>query len=121
VNPFELRALLHAPISILWDGTQTWVLLEGAVPDVRDEAAKGGLRLADGPPALPAGGRSSLAPSELRELSGSFMAEIGVGIVHSETPAVHRPVSDEVRVLHNDIKARFDPAGRLNPGRTLVA
>ncbi len=66
-----------------------------------------------------------MPPSELESLRiavpGSFVAEIGVGIVHHTRP---RPTSvpDPVQLdLHGRIKAEFDPTGRLNPGVELLA
>ena len=38
-DPFALAALLYRPTSILWDGTHTWVLLEGDPDDVDAQAA----------------------------------------------------------------------------------
>src|SRR5438309_4583185 len=37
-DPFELFRRLTQPSSILWDGTKTWVLLEGHPADVDDQA-----------------------------------------------------------------------------------
>jgi glycolate oxidase FAD binding subunit len=60
-----------------------------------------------------------MPPAELRTLAGqpsTFVAEIGVGIVHHTVPAPSRPVDAAIRVLHDRIKHEFDPTGRLNPG-----
>ncbi|MEJ7800291.1 MAG: FAD-binding protein, partial [Ilumatobacter sp.] len=37
-DPFELFTRLYRPTSVLWDGTTTWVLLEGAPADVDAQA-----------------------------------------------------------------------------------
>ena len=75
--------------------------------------------------------RISLPPSNLKHLPkhfppGSFLAEIGVGIVHlhpdQQVPADLLPQSDQRSLaLQREIKARFDPAGRMNPGRSVWA
>lgn len=121
-DPFELFPKLYRPTSVLWDGHQTWVLLEGHERDVTGQATRHGLHAGEPPAALPSGGRWSLPPSELHELvgSGSFVAEIGVGIVHHEHPAPVRPVDAAVVELHRRLKHEFDPTGRLNPGVELV-
>jgi glycolate oxidase FAD binding subunit len=117
-DPFALRRTLYRPTSILWNGTTTWVLLEGHPADVDAQARIAALPPADGPPPIPMAGRRSLRPSELRTLTGEFVAEIGVGIVHlPHSVDPHEP--DRVD-LHRRIKAAFDPTGRLNPGRRVA-
>jgi FAD/FMN-containing dehydrogenase len=70
----------------------------------------------DGPPQLPKGSRRSIAPSAVGTLTGTFVAEVGVGIVHHAEP--WSPPAREQRVidLARAVKAQFDPSGRLNPG-----
>ncbi len=75
----------------------------------------------DGPP-RPGGERWSLPPAELATLPQRhpdvrFLAEMGVGVVHADTPAPTRPVDPGVADLHRRLKTEFDPGGRLNPGR----
>ena len=123
-DPFEVRRRLHRPSSILWDGTSTWVLLEGDTADVDAERAVLGPTFADadGAPPLPTGGRRSLRPSELRLLSGGeFVAEIGVGVVHTAEPTPPAALDPSTVELHRRIRALFDPTGRLNPGRSVIA
>ncbi len=100
-DPFEVRDMLYRPSSILWDGSTTWVLLEGHPDDVASEAKKLvesplHLQPAEQPSALgewlnewqSAPRRVSLRPSELRNLpanspptgSAEWLAEVGVGV-----------------------------------------
>ena len=128
-DPDRLRRILLRPSSILWDGTATWVLLEGHAADIDAEIKVLGSAFApiEHPPPLPSGGRWSVAPSSIDEVvtglsPGTFVAEIGVGIVHTSTPvpAPARPVDPATAALHRRIKANFDPSGRLNPGRMVA-
>ncbi len=121
-DPFALRDALYWPTALLWDGAQCWVLLEGYRADVDDQAAvarRHGLVAVDGPPPLPTH-RRSCTVRELRRLSdppGSFVAEVGVGVVHAATAVPAAAVAPAVRRLHEQLKQRLDPTGRLNPGR----
>jgi glycolate oxidase FAD binding subunit len=120
-EPFDLLHRLHQPSSLLWDGTTTWVLLEGHEADVDAQADVARLDEVDGPPSLPTGGRVSMRPSALRALAGEFVAEIGVGIVHTSDPAPRCEVEPGVAELNRRVKHGFDPTGRLNPGREVAA
>lgn len=124
-DPWMIREGLYRPISVLWDGARTWVLLEGERSDVEQQARAVGLTEAAGPPGLPDGGRWSVPPAELPELRaepvGSFLAEIGVGIVHHSRPAPERPTDPSIAELHDRIRRRFDPTGRLNPDVAVLA
>jgi glycolate oxidase FAD binding subunit len=123
-DPWDLLRELYRPSSILWDGATTWVLLDGHPDDVQRQVGASGLRPADGPPELPEH-RWSVPPSSLTDLRsaqpvlggpGSFVAEIGVGIVHHSRPQI-RPTPDQETIdLHRRITHEFDPDGRLNPG-----
>jgi glycolate oxidase FAD binding subunit len=129
-DPFALVHRLHRPAAVLWDGTTTWVLLDGHPADVEAQARLTGLTAADGPPALPPH-RWSLRPSALPSLvdgtappggaPGRFVAQVGVGLVHAEAPPAARPADPAVVALHRRIKALFDPTGRLAPGREPLA
>jgi FAD/FMN-containing dehydrogenase len=119
-DPWELLTGLFRPTSVLWDGAATWVLLEGHEGDVAEMAEAYGLNPIDQAPLLPSGGRWSMAPSELESLRvaqpGSFVAEVGVGVVHHTRPRPPRQADPVQAQLHARIKGEFDPAGRLNPG-----
>jgi FAD/FMN-containing dehydrogenase len=124
-DPFALVGRLHRPASVLWDGTTTWVLLDGHPEDVAAQAEVAGLAPADGPPDLPPH-RWSLRPSELRGLPyrpgiGRFVAQVGVGVVHADGAPPVRAVDAPVVELHRRVKALFDPTGRLAPGRDPLA
>jgi glycolate oxidase FAD binding subunit len=137
-DPFAVAAALYRPLSVLWDGARTWVGLAGYAADVgaQAEAVLGGsFQPVPGPPARPGALRRSRPPASLRQVpaeagtagpGGGWLAEIGVGLVHC-TPEVAgrlapRPgLAPAVVGLHQALKARFDPAGRLNPGRSVLA
>lgn len=141
--PAKLLAELWQPSSILWNGERVWVLLEGHPSDVAEQAASPAAKaagLAECEPSEPTKAllgsgknnqRISLPPSALKHLPkhfppGSFLAEIGVGIVHlnpdQQVPADMLPQPDQRSIaLQREIKARFDPTGRMNPGRSVWA
>ncbi|WP_419945184.1 FAD-binding protein [Candidatus Poriferisodalis sp.] len=122
-DPFAAFDLLYRPSSILWDGTRTWILLEGDPADVAAEAAEIaplGFSPAEGGPPVPATGRESMRPSDLRALvgaGGEWLAEVGVGLVHRAESTGARPIAPANAALMSALKERLDPANRLNPGR----
>jgi glycolate oxidase FAD binding subunit len=174
-DPTELFRRLYRPSSVLWDGEQVWVLLEGHPADVADQATSilgSSFSETDGPPVLPVlpGGpvqRLSVAPTSVGRLTsvassdpvvgcaranhpadptspseppngqpgrlgqlGRWVAELGVGVVHAERPAqvavalgVPWPptLAPAEAAINAAVKARFDPDGRLNPGRQVPA
>ncbi len=115
IDPFEVLTSVYRAASILWDGTTTWVCLEGDDHDVAQQAALLDLPETPGPPAL-LPHRWSMSPAAVRDSTGEFIAEVGVGVVHRSVPQTDRVVDPTVRSLHQRIKHEFDPTGRLNPG-----
>ncbi len=117
-DPWELAVGLYRPTSVLWNGTTTWVLLEGHPDDVAEQVRRFELDPVAGPPDLPSH-RWSLPPAALVDLPRNgdpFVAEIGVGVVHHSRKASERAVDPVVAAMNARIKAEFDPSGRLNPG-----
>ncbi|MEM8924474.1 MAG: FAD-binding protein [Actinomycetota bacterium] len=125
VDPAEVSSAVLAPSAVLWDGTTTWVELEGHGVDVdADEATLatlGSFVPADGPPPLPPH-RWSMTPADALTMTdgrgGRFVAAVGLGVVLAERPPPPRPPSEAVAGVSARLKANFDPSGRLNPGRT---
>ncbi len=114
-DPYACFASLYRPVSVLWDGATVWALLEGHAADVREQAASAGLAPCAGPPALPTGSRRVLAPDEIASSTGSFVAEVGVGVVHHADPWMPPAGDARAAQLERALKHEFDPMGRLNP------
>jgi FAD/FMN-containing dehydrogenase len=123
-DPFAVRDGLHRPSAILWDGTGTWLELEGHSADVEAEETAvhrlGTWEATEGPPVLPRH-RWSLRPSDLRDLdrtrTGEYVACVGVGTLFAAKPQQRPSPSPSLREVHERVKAEFDPNQRLNPGR----
>ena len=132
-DPREVWRRCRTATSVLWDGAATWVLLSGYAADTTADRAilgeLGEVAAAAGPPPLPPH-RWSCTPAEAAAfgsdngaapagVTGSidFVAEIGVGVVHASAPQPPRASEPGVVELNRRIKERFDPTGRLNPGR----
>ena len=114
-DPYACFTRLYRPISVLWDGATVWVLLEGHATDVAEQAANVGLQQCAGPPPLPTGSRRVIPPADVVGLTGSFVAEVGVGVVyHTEPWSALTPNARAVE-LERALKHEFDPTGRLNP------
>jgi glycolate oxidase FAD binding subunit len=120
-DPFPVFTTLYRPTSVLWNGSRLWALLEGHPDDVAAQAAGCGLDPCEGPPDLPSGSRRVVAPAAVSSLTGTFVAEVGVGIVHHADPATApSPSESSVTKLARRVKDGFDPSGRLNPGVDLA-
>lgn len=122
----DLLHRLHRPSSLLWDGISTWVLLEGQGGDVDAEARLLGEDFGEvaEPPTQPGRARLSLRPAEVSaagksQAPGSFLAELGVGLLHLAHPVEGPGDEPSTLDLNQRVKDRFDPSGRLNPGRAV--
>ncbi len=128
VDPWDVRRSLFRPSSILWDGTRTYVQLEGSEAEFHAEvrALPGRMWAPSEPPMLP-DTRSLLDPTTLKRLrhedpsvvlglaAPSWIAELGAGVVHGVAiPA--SPMAAPILDLNRRMKDALDPMGRLNPG-----
>ncbi len=123
VDPFAIQKTIYRPSSILWDGTFTWVLLEGSEQAVNEEHDKLSAIATFEPstemPVLPEH-RWSVHPNDLRfpgQFGESFVASIGVGTVWGANAQPERNIQPGVERIASRLKNNFDPTGRLNPGR----
>jgi FAD/FMN-containing dehydrogenase len=123
-EPFAVMDVIYKPSAVLWDGTRTWVHLEGHAIDVAAQRAClekfAPWGEVAGPPDLPPH-RWSLQHAQLRDLdataTGSFVASLGVGTVFASRPQPRTELPAALLALSRRMKSQFDPAGRLNPGR----
>ena len=124
VDPTQAHGAVHRGAEVLWDGTTTWVHLEGHGPDIEAESAVlrdlAGFVEVDGPPTRPAH-RWSLTPAAVLGLPasnpGATLVAVGVGLAWAATAQPPRPTPPGVDALAARLKHNFDPTGRLNPGR----
>lgn len=115
-DPFPIFTRLYRPVSVLWNGSTVWALLEGHPDDVSAQAAGAALEECDGPPPLPTGSRRSMPVGQVTGLRGSFVAEVGVGVVHHADLWAAPARGEREVALARALKREFDPEGRLNPG-----
>jgi FAD/FMN-containing dehydrogenase len=118
-----IRTLSFNPSSVLWNGDTAWLLNEGHPDDLRAEHSKlmavGGQELSAGP-VLPETGRLSIDPARIGaskpawDALGTWVAEVGVGTVHTSWLPLRRSSPTPLEVA---IKANLDPTRRLSPGR----
>jgi len=125
-DPSVTLAAIHRAADVRWDGTTTWVLLEGHGPDIEADAVRlrdlAGFTEVEGPPPLPPH-RWSLSPADALALparnDGTSVVSVGVGLAWSDQAQPDRVVDAGVAALAARVKHNFDPTGRLNPGRTV--
>lgn len=143
-DPLAVHDAVLAPGAVLWDGSTTWVELEGHLADVEaeqrrlesmatfEEVDAGQPTTGTGGPGGPTGlpvelppHRWSLTPGDIPTLEtrsaelglGRFVAAVGLGLVFADRPQPLRTVAPEIEVVAKRLKENFDPTGRLNPGR----
>ena len=123
VDPARVAEVACTSASVLWDGTTTWALLAGHPSDVDTDIsalADIGQFQAASVPDLPPH-RWSRTPSDAlvidRDATGGFVVEVQTGLVHAHRPDTPGPRPDAVVAIERRLKDRFDPTGRLNPGR----
>jgi len=124
--PIEVANTILRPGCVLFDGTSTHVLVEGHAPDVhasiRDLERLGACTTTDGPPelgphrwSLPAA--EALAPATYGHDTGASVAVVQVGTVFAARPQPPRSPDAASMEIGRRLRERFDPTGRLNPGR----
>lgn len=126
VDPTRALGAIHRPAEVLWDGTTTWIHLEGHGADLDAQTAVlrdlAGFEEVGGAPARPAH-RWSLSPADALELPGRdpgpTLVAVGVGLAWSAIAQPPRPPAPGVGAIAARLKHNFDPTGRLNPGRTV--
>lgn len=124
VDPLAVFGALYRPSMVLWDGSTTWVELEGHGDDVASQLdmlrSMGDVLIGAALPELPSN-RWSMRPSAIGDLAGGagFVASVGVGTVWTTAPPPQRPVDPAVAEVSRRVKEQFDPTGRLNPGLVL--
>lgn len=132
VDPQQALDAVIAPSAVLWDGSTTWIELEGHPVDVDTEQRAlgrvGPFAETGGPPDLPSH-RWSLTPGEVAGLAapggpadreGSpdrFVAVVGFGLAFADRPQPPRTLAPALATIASRLKHNFDPTGRLNPGR----
>ncbi len=123
--PNRVQDAIHAPGSILCTDSQVFVLLEGHPADVAsDHIVLSGLAFVETmaqPPILGSNRFASRRGSELahgRAAGLDFVALTGTGVLTTDSEPTPSATLDPVAVsMNRKLKDRFDPTGRLNPGR----
>ena len=112
IEPSVVRNLVHRPATLLWDGSQTMVFVEGHQVDVRDETSRLeslGMVVAESPVLPPWRDRwdGVLPPGAI--------LEVGAGVIHCwELPPAPQ-VLPGITALSRRLRGTFDPDRRLNP------
>tara|TARA_B100002003_G_scaffold237486_1_gene254603 strand:+ start:1422 stop:2315 length:894 start_codon:yes stop_codon:yes gene_type:complete len=115
-TPEAVRLLCYRPSSVLWDGRQVNVCLEGYAEDVEAEAAAlasnlGFVEVATGP---------VLPPHRSRwtgRLPEGGLLEVGTSVVHGPVEEPAPEPGPGVAAIVARLRSGFDPKARLNPGR----
>ena len=111
----EILRYCYRPASVLHDGHNTFVLIEGYEKDLQKESAaleKLGMSVMEVDPIIP-----PMVKGGLQENLGDGFLDLQTGAVYSNTPQGEIEISEGVKLLSDRIKNNFDPTGRLNPGR----
>ncbi len=114
VTSREVAHVLYRPATVLWDGIETTVRVEGNGRDVDEEVGR-----------LQALGMApTVAPTLPPErdcwtgvLPPGGVLEVGAGVVHRPDRPEAGNVPVGVRALGERVRDSFDPTRRLNPGR----
>lgn len=122
----ELITRLYRPSSILWDGRHAWVCLEGHPSDIDStvlDLRRHGLvseEVDEEPNPNDRPHRWSVTPSHVFDhvsaRAGRVVAEVGVGVIHSDEMQPERTNDPAIIEIHRRLWASFDPDRRLNPG-----
>ena len=114
VRTGEVVDVLYRPATVLWDGVETTVRVEGNGQDVDEEVGR--LQaIGMAPPGEP------VLPAEWDRWTGVLPPggglEVGAGVVHQSDRPESGNVSVGVRALGERVRDSFDPTRRLTPGR----
>jgi glycolate oxidase FAD binding subunit len=137
-DPFEVRRATYRPSCLAWDGTRSYLLVEGVAADVASEQQAAGAQPVDVPPRFPDGahrGRISVRTGALRALAPAldaagvrWLAEVGVGTVHVATDREESlAAARDAAHAHGGWLLReagapgLDGFGRALPNRALMA
>ena len=109
---------IYRPATILWDGKQTAVCLEGYQEDVEKQAQKlHALGLETSSDLCP-----MVLPPHRQRLNGGplkngTVADVGSSVLYGPQPAEAPETTPGVQRVVDRLRHQFDPEGRLNPGR----
>ena len=106
--------VLYRPATVLWDGVNTTVRVEGNSQDVDEEVDR--LQMLGMETAV-----EPVLPTEWDRWTGALpvggVLEVGAGVVHRPDAPEPAKVPVGVRSLGERVRDSFDPTRRLNPGR----
>jgi glycolate oxidase FAD binding subunit len=105
-DPFPIFTSLYRPASVLWNGSQLWALLEGNAADVDAQAAACSLDACDGPPPLPSGSGSAVAPSAIGATGGISSPRSESAVHHADPSAAGQAHESSVTETHPANKGR---------------